>query len=118
MDDFYKRYVSLCAEKQKSLSAVAEEIGLSRTSPNGWKKGKHPSDVNLHKLSSYFGVSVEYLIGKEQKEEPTLNESEPGRDYVVVHRNGKTVKYHMSAEQIKAIEPLLKQLKVEDNPDL
>jgi transcriptional regulator with XRE-family HTH domain len=68
---FYKNYVALCARKKKSASAVAVEIGLSRTSPNGWKKGKQPSDINLEKLANYFGVSVDDLIS-EQKEKPTL----------------------------------------------
>nr|DAH72575.1 MAG TPA: Repressor protein CI [Caudoviricetes sp.] len=61
MSTFYTNYVALCAKKGKSLSAVAESIGLSRTAPNGWKKGKLPNDVSLAKLSNYFGVSVEEL---------------------------------------------------------
>ena len=69
MSAFYKNYVELCAKKKKSLSAVAEEIGLSRTSPNGWKKGKQPSDVNIQKLAEYFGVSAAYLRGEEDKKE-------------------------------------------------
>lgn len=77
MSAFYKNYVELCAKKKKSLSAVAEDIGLSRTSPNGWKKGKQPSDVNIQKLAEYFGVSVEYLRGEEnalQNEEKPTNQ--------------------------------------------
>lgn len=69
MTDFYTKYVALCANKKKSLSAVAEEVGLSRTSPNGWKKGKVPSDVNIQKLADYFNVSVQYLRGSEQESE-------------------------------------------------
>lgn len=61
---FYKSYVKLCAEKGVAPSAVAEKIGLSRTSPHGWKNGKMPSDVNLQKIADYFGVSVEYLKGE------------------------------------------------------
>lgn len=70
MTTFYKNYIALCAQKQKSASAVAVEVGLSRTSPNGWKKGKKPSDINLKKLATYFGVTVEDLV-LEQKEKPT-----------------------------------------------
>lgn len=70
MTTFYKNYVALCAQKKKSASAVAVEIGLSRTSPNGWKKGKQPSDINLEKLAKYFEVSVDDLLS-EQKEKPT-----------------------------------------------
>lgn len=67
MSAFYTNFVSFCGKIKKSPSAVAEEIGLSRTSPNGWKKGKQPSDVTLAKLSDYFGVPISELTG-EQKE--------------------------------------------------
>lgn len=67
MTVFYSIYVNLCAEKNMSLSAVAEAIGLSRTAPNGWKKGKQPSDVTLQKLASYFEVDVSVLTGEKEK---------------------------------------------------
>ena len=63
MSTFYSNYVYLCAQSKKSLSAVAEAVGLSRTAPNGWKKGKKPSEVTLEKLSQYFGVPVSALTG-------------------------------------------------------
>lgn len=75
---FYNNYVALCAKNKKSLSAVAEEIGLSRTSPNGWKKGKQPSDVNLQKLADYFGVSAAYLRGEEDQKEKSTNSQAGG----------------------------------------
>lgn len=71
MTTFYKNFVQLCAAKKVSPSAAAEAIGLSRTSPNGWKKGKQPSDVTLQKLTDYFGCSISDLTGEmEQKEKP------------------------------------------------
>lgn len=76
---FYKNYVRLCAEKGVSASAAAESVGLSRTSPNGWKSGKNPSDTTLAKLAAYFGVSVDDLI-LEQKEKPTAESSELSKD--------------------------------------
>lgn len=71
MLSFYDNYVSLCAKSNKSLSAVAEAIGLSRTSPNGWKKGKQPSDVTLAKLANYFGITVAELLGEEKEKTAT-----------------------------------------------
>ena len=81
MTTFYENYVQLCAEKKVSLSAAAEAVGLSRTSPNGWKKGKQPSDVTLAKLAAYFGCTVDDLIGEPgQKEKPAHDEvSEPNK---------------------------------------
>ena len=66
--NFYNIYISLCANKKVSPSRVAEEIGLTRTTANGWKKGKKPSDVSLRKIADYFGVTVDYLLGNEEQE--------------------------------------------------
>ncbi len=73
MDDFYKRYCELCANKEMSASGVASAIGLSNAAANGWKKGKLPNDTTLAKLSAYFGVTVEYLKGEETKKDPATN---------------------------------------------
>ena len=78
MTIFYKNYVQLCALKKVSLSAAAEAVGLSRTSPNGWKKGKQPSDVTLAKLADFFGCPVDALTG--QKEMPAhIEVNEPNK---------------------------------------
>ena len=66
MTAFYKNYAAFCARAGKSLSAVAEEVGLSRTSPNGWKKDKVPRDSTLVKLADYFGVSVDDLLSENE----------------------------------------------------
>lgn len=66
--NFYNIYIFLCANKKVSPSRVAEEIGLTRTTANGWKKGKKPSDVSLRKIADYFGVTVDYLLGNEEQE--------------------------------------------------
>ena len=58
----------MCAKHNKSASKVAEEIGLSRASANGWRNGAMPSEVNLQKIADYFGVTVEYLKGEEQEQ--------------------------------------------------
>lgn len=74
MGNFYEKYVSLCVKAKKSPSKVAEEIGLSRTSPNGWKKGKQPSDANLMRIADYFNVSLDYFEN-EQKNKPAEENS-------------------------------------------
>ncbi len=67
MGNFYEKYVNLCAKVNKSPSKVAEEIGFSRTSPHGWKRGKQPSDANLIRISAYFNVPTDYFSENEQK---------------------------------------------------
>lgn len=75
LTDFYLNYVDLCAQKKKSLSAVAEQIGLSRTSPNGWKKRKIPNDTTKAKLADYFGITVEQLMTRDKKESTDQKDS-------------------------------------------
>ena len=69
--NFYGKYVEMCNKVGKSPSAVAIDIGLSKTSVHRWKNGGSPTDATISKLASYFGVSVTYLLGKEEQKNPT-----------------------------------------------
>ena len=52
---------------------MAEDIGLSNAAPTSWRKGSVPKLSTLDKISQYFGVSTDYLLGKEDnKKTPTL----------------------------------------------
>lgn len=61
---FYDNFIKLCNQAGKAPSFVAEEIGLKKSAVTSWKKGRTPTDANLHKIASYFGVTVESLIDK------------------------------------------------------
>ena len=105
MSGFYDNYLSLCALHKKSPSAVAVAIGLSRTSPNGWKKGKQPTEVNLKKLANYFGVTVAELNGEEQKENPAAtngNEALEEKGYYKLNKENKKLIDQMIAQLIKS----------------
>ena len=69
--NFYNRYVDMCNQIGKSPSAVSIEIGLSKSTVNRWKNGGSPTDATATKIASYFGVSVTYLLGKEDQKNPT-----------------------------------------------
>lgn len=61
---FYDKFKSLCDSVGKSCNKVALEIGLSNATPTKWKKtGATPDSSTLSKLSDYFHVSVDYLLG-------------------------------------------------------
>ena len=68
---FYNNYVRLCAEKNMSPSAAALAIGIKKSNVTYWKSGRNnPSDVTLAKIATYFGVTVEELMGKGIKKDP------------------------------------------------
>lgn len=50
--------------------SVAIELGFSRSTPAYWKRsGNPPKREALEKIAARFGVTVDYLLGKE-KEKP------------------------------------------------
>jgi transcriptional regulator with XRE-family HTH domain len=68
---FYDKFINLCAQKEVSPSFVAVEIGLSRTSAHGWKRGAVPQDSTIQKIANYFDVPFSYFAEeKAQTETP------------------------------------------------
>lgn len=76
--NFYDRYVELCNARGKSPSAVAIEIGLAKPTVNRWKNGSLPTDATLARIASYFGVSIAFLMGKEDKQKNSVTENGNG----------------------------------------
>ena len=71
---FYDRFKQLCDKKGVSCNKAAMEIGLSNATPTKWKKtGATPSGDTLDKIAAYFGVSADYLLGKETEKAPTAD---------------------------------------------
>lgn len=70
---FFDIFYKLCKRKGVSCKKAAEEIGLSNSITTKWKKtGATPSGETLEKVATYFGVSADYLLGKEEtKKAPT-----------------------------------------------
>lgn len=79
---FYEIVNNLCKERKITITRMAEEIGLSNAAPTSWRKGSIPKLTTLEKISKYFGVSVDYLLGKETKKTPTPEKGE--RDYLKI----------------------------------
>lgn len=70
---FYDLYDELCKKKGISLSKAAKEIGLSNSTVTKWKKtGATPSGDTLAKIASYFGISIDLLLKKENPSPPSL----------------------------------------------
>ena len=60
---FFDNFLILCKKKGLAPNAVAKEIGLSTATATKWKKGSTPNNSTLKKLSDYFNVSVDELLG-------------------------------------------------------
>ena len=67
---FFDRFHTLCRRRGTSANAVARELGIPSGSVTAWKQGTSPRAATLHKLSAYFGVSVDYLLGRTKIKKP------------------------------------------------
>lgn len=62
---------ALLRKHNLSMTAAAEKIGIPQSSFSDWKaRRKKPSVENLVKLSDFFGVSVDYLLGRTTRRKP------------------------------------------------
>ncbi|NLT38972.1 MAG: helix-turn-helix domain-containing protein [Clostridiales bacterium] len=67
---FYDRFMELCRDKGLSPGGAAARIGFNRASINVWRNsGNPPKRDLLVKIASFFGVTTDYLLGLEQKNE-------------------------------------------------
>ncbi len=59
----FERIKELAKKQGKSLNKVEEDLGWSRNTLYSLKVNK-PSSERLETLADYFGVSVDYLLGR------------------------------------------------------
>lgn len=109
---FFDVYKDLCKQRNISPSAAAIEMGINKGTVSVWKnKGITPQTQQLQKIADYFGVSVDYLLGKEPKEKPATDEGdEPLEDCIVLHMDGKTKRYKFTQKQLDLMAEMIKQL--------
>ena len=75
MSNLYNRIENLCKENNESITTMCKESGASRASLSDLKVGRKQSlsAETLSKIAAHFGVSVDYLLGKENKKAPTAD---------------------------------------------
>lgn len=60
----YQRIKDLCAKKGISVSKLESDLGFGNSSIKKWEKVSSPSVDKISKIANYFGVSVDYLLGR------------------------------------------------------
>ena len=79
MSILYKNIAALCEENGIKGAKMCSDIGMSKGILTDLKMGRRTgvNAVTAQKIASYFGVSVGYLLGEEEKKEkPTAEDDE------------------------------------------
>lgn len=61
---FWNTLYKLCEKNSTKPYIVAKEIGVSNSVCTKWKNGSIPNGETLLKLSNYFDVSIDFLLGR------------------------------------------------------
>lgn len=70
---FWNNFYFLCQQVRKKPLTVVKDIGIAHGNITKWKNGSIPRGDTLQKLADYFGVSVDYLLGKDtRRDEPPV----------------------------------------------
>ena len=62
---FKENFTRLCNQKGESPTTVCKKLGLSNAAYSCWTDESIPRKSTLIKIADYFGVSVDFLLGKE-----------------------------------------------------
>lgn len=63
---FYDKFIYLCDKKGVAPIQVRKDLEISQSTMASWKsRGLTPNATTLAKLADYFGVTVDYLLGKD-----------------------------------------------------
>lgn len=70
---FWTIFSQLCDSINKKPNPVAAELKISSGTVTLWKNGSIPRSEYLIKLADYFGVSIDYLLGRSEPAAPELD---------------------------------------------
>lgn len=72
MNDAVKKIFNLIDKANLTAKKVSSDTGITQSLFTEWKKGRsNPSAEKLAILANYFGVSVDYLLGRTDNPAPS-----------------------------------------------
>lgn len=113
----YERIESLRKSKKISQGKLEKELGFSNGSVSKWKNST-PTPERLQKLAEYFGVTVDYLMGKEEEDGANMIESRDLKaKYQEIYnllKSGETAPLYFDGQPAdhESIDLLLKQVEI------
>ena len=73
--NYIDRIEELLKSRKIQKSKMLGDLKLSINSFTNWKnRGTTPSGETLQRIADYFGVTVDYLLGKDQEKKPSETE--------------------------------------------
>ena len=113
MSNLYNNIATLCEERGIKGAKLCNDIGMSKGILTDLKMGRRTgvNAVTAQKIASYFGVSVGYLLGEEEKEEkPTVKDDELSKNRKKLIDFAKSV----SEDKVELVLKVMKSIAEDD----
>lgn len=68
---FKEIFIRLCNEKGVTPSKACRDVNIAPATFSCWDENSVPRQATLLRIADYFGVTVDYLLGKEQEKKPS-----------------------------------------------
>lgn len=99
-----ERIFELRKEKKLVQEELGKHIGVSKQTISKYEKGtKIPSRENIEKLADFFGVPVDYLLGKSDSTNKSSNNIKEIFESDELHWDGRK----LSSDEIESVKALL-----------
>lgn len=110
MGTLYENIIELCEAKGIKGGKMCTDIGMSKGILTDLKMGRQTgiSAANAQKIASYFGVTVGYLLGEEdKKEKPTVKDDGLTENQRLLMDFAKSVPDDKAAMVLKVIRSIV-----------
>ena len=105
----FERIKELATIKGKTIKAVEQDLGLAEGHIRKWKVFM-PNSKALVMIADYFGVSVDYLLGREPIEDENINAMLSNPEYRALFK--KTAK--MSKQDLEFVKRLIESINTDE----
>ena len=112
MSTLYERLDSLCKERGIKGGRMCVDLGMSKSLMTDLKSGrkKGVNAETAQKIASYFGVSVAYLLGEEdKKEKATVQDDGLSDNHIKLIEMAKTISDEDAAFLLAVLQAKMKQ---------
>ena len=107
------RIKELRIQKGYSQEKMAKLLGVAQASFSGWELDKWQPDYGtLIKLADYFGVTVDYLLGRDTI--PTAPSPTKKNTVISIGRGGERREYEISDEDAALVDAFLEKMRKKD----
>lgn len=109
MGTLYERITALCKNKGVSGSRMCLDLGLSKSTMSDLKYGrtKGMSTATAQKIASYLDVTVDFLLGEEEKEKPTVQDDGLTDNQRVLIEFAKSLSEEQAALALRLLKSLV-----------